>query len=329
MMSVQPIPAPVASPKIGTTIRIGGEQIHMLESGRAGENPVVLLHGCGSIAEEVMMPFSGSGLHIIAPDRPGYGFSSALAAGERGPRGQSFWLERFFDALDLKNAVLAAHSIGCAAALHLAARRPDLVKGLFLISPCCRPVPFKPFIVLRSAVAPFVGPVIRQHVIARWSSYFLERGLRASSCPNAVTAELLTLPAMHVVNAASIATMAEELWAFNSDMQALENLPADLPVSVLFGREDRIIDPGWHLGWFHERHLALSVELLDGVGHMPHHVAPDLALTMLGDLADKTPGDLSGKVIRVPAPAETGEASQPTIAVAEFEGRRAKNGPPG
>jgi hypothetical protein len=44
---------------------------------------------------------------------------------------------------------------------------------------------------------------------------------------------------------------------------------------------------------------------------MPHHVAPDLAVTMLCDLASKTPGDLAGKT-----PDETGEASQPMIAVA-------------
>ena len=93
--------------------------------------------------------------------------------------------------------------------------------------------------------------------------------------------------AMHVVNAASIATMAEELWAFNGDMQPLRSLPAELPVSVLFGREDRIIGPRWHLDWLHERHPAARVELLDGIGHMPHHVASDLAVTMLGDLAGK------------------------------------------
>lgn len=288
MMHVQPFPPPAVSPRIGTIIETGREQIHMLESGTIGANPVVLLHGCGSVAEEVTMPFRESGCHIMAPDRPGYGFSPALPVGERGPLGQSFWLERFLEALGLGPVVLAAHSIGSAPALHLAMRRPDLVKGLFLISPCCRPVPFKPFLVLRTAVAPMIGPVIRQHVIARWSAYFLDRGLRASSFPNPVSTELLGLPPMHVVTAASIQTMAEELWAFNGDMAPLTSLPADLPVSVLFGREDRIIEPGWHLGWLQERHPALSVELIDGVGHMPHHAVPDIALGMLGDLSARS-----------------------------------------
>ncbi|MGO7793355.1 alpha/beta fold hydrolase, partial [Rhizobium ruizarguesonis] len=77
---------------------------------------------------------------------------------ERGPEGQSFWLEHLIASLDLPEVTIVAHSIGSAAALYLAARRPDLVRGLFLIYPCCRPVPPKPLIVLRSAVAPVVGP---------------------------------------------------------------------------------------------------------------------------------------------------------------------------
>lgn len=257
----------------------------MLESGDEGTGTVVVLHGCGSLAEEVILPFGGSGFHIIAPDRPGYGFSSPLPVGERGPLGQSFWLERFLDAMGLENVVLAAHSIGAAAALHLAARRPELLKGLLLISPCCRPVPFKPLIMLRSAVAPMLGPVIRQHVIARWSAYFLDRGLRASSFPNPVPPQLLALPAAHVVNPDTIQTMAEELWAFNGDMQPLASLPADLPISILFGLEDRIIEPDWHIDWLRNRHAGLTIELLEGVGHMPHHVAPGLVGKMLAALA--------------------------------------------
>ena len=81
----QPLPPPAVSPQVGKIIETGREQIHMLESGSADGNPVVLLHGCGSIAEEVMMPFAESGFNIIAPDRPGYGFSQSLPAGERGP----------------------------------------------------------------------------------------------------------------------------------------------------------------------------------------------------------------------------------------------------
>ncbi|MGR9138867.1 alpha/beta fold hydrolase [Rhizobium leguminosarum] len=126
-------------------------------------------------AQEILLPFDNSDIRIIAPDRPGYGLSTPAAPAERGPEGQSFWLERLLTSLDLSEVRIVAHSIGSAAALHLAARRPDLVRGLFLISPCCAPVPSKPLIVLRSAVAPVDRPLIRQHVIGRWPTFFLSR----------------------------------------------------------------------------------------------------------------------------------------------------------
>jgi pimeloyl-ACP methyl ester carboxylesterase len=84
--------------------------------------------------------------------------------------------------------------------------------------------------------------------------------------------------------------MANELRAFNRDMQVLPDLPAQMELSVLFGTKDRVIQPQWHIGYLQLKHPAVTVELLDGVGHLPHHVAPELARQMLDDLAQKTSG---------------------------------------
>ncbi|MEF0941351.1 alpha/beta fold hydrolase [Rhizobium sp. BR 362] len=272
-------------PRSGTTRLLGDQQIHILESGSQNGSPVVLLHGCGSLAEEVLIPFENGEFRLIAPDRPGYGFSTSLPTADRGPLGQSFWLERFLDASGLASVWIVAHSIGSASALHLAARRPDLVKALLLISPCCSPVRAKPLIVLRAASAPLVGGLIRRHVISRLATFFLDRGLRASSFPDTLPPHLAALPASHMVNPIAIETMADELRAFNRDMALLPNLPADMPIHVLFGSEDHIVDPAVHIDWLRQRHPAIVVKLLDGVGHLPHHVAPSVAQRMLSDLA--------------------------------------------
>jgi pimeloyl-ACP methyl ester carboxylesterase len=202
-------------PRKGDIIQVGSHQVHILSSGNMSDPAIIMLHGCGSLAEELVIPFENEGLRLIAPDRPGYGFSSPLGIGSRGPISQSFWLEDLLEQLGVTQVLIAAHSLGSATALHLAARRPDMVKGMMLISPCCRPVPFKPFIVLRTAVAPLVGDVVRRHVIGRWPDFFLDKGLRSSSFPNALPANLERLPADHVVSPASIQTMADELKAFN------------------------------------------------------------------------------------------------------------------
>jgi pimeloyl-ACP methyl ester carboxylesterase len=277
-----------ASPRAGEIFTFGSHQVHILECGDKRGSDVVMLHGCGSVAEEVVLPFEDSGFRIIAPDRPGYGFSSQLAQGTRGPIGQAVWLESLFDSMGLSRVLLVAHSLGSAAALHLAIRRPDLVRGIMLISPCCRPVPFKPFIVLRTAVAPLVGDVMRRHVIARWPDFFLDKGLRSSSFPNPLPLHLSDLPAGHVVSPMAIQTMADELRAFNRDMKDLPDLPPDIPLSVLFGAQDRVIQAPWHIEFLRRRHPSPRVELLPGVGHLPHHVAPELAVQMLRDLAEQS-----------------------------------------
>lgn len=272
--------------RFGKILQLDCDQVHLLESGNAMGRPVVILHGCGSLAQEVLLPFENSPHRVIAVDRPGYGYSTPLPQGQRGAFGQSIWLEQLFEFLELGNVIVVAHSIGCAAALHLAARRPDLLRGLLLISPCCRPVPFKPLITLRAAVAPMIGALVYQQVISRWPDYFVERGLQASSYPNAIPAALTNLPARHLLRSVAIQSMADELRAFNADMELLTTLPADVPISVLFGLADKIIDPSWHLEWIRARHPAPTIKLLKDVGHVPHHIAPDLALTMLDDLAD-------------------------------------------
>ncbi|WP_246709603.1 alpha/beta fold hydrolase [Rhizobium laguerreae] len=278
-------------PRLGTTIHIEDQAVHILDGGNPHGIPVLLLHGCGSLAQEISLPFDNSDFRIIAPDRPGYGLTTPLARAQRGPVGQSFWLERLLTSLDLPEVRIVAHSIGSAAALHLAARRPDLVRGLFLVSPCCAPVPSKPLIVLRSAVAPVVGPLIRQHVIGRWPAFFLDRGLRSSSFPNPLPSDLADLPASHVVNPITIRTMADELRAFNRDMERLPDLRGDLPLHVLFGMADRVISPNWHIDWLCRKHPGPVVRLLEGVGHLPHHVVPGVAREMLCDLVEASAQD--------------------------------------
>ncbi|ANL26973.1 alpha/beta hydrolase family protein [Rhizobium phaseoli] len=274
-------------PRLGTIEVIDDQQVHFLESGSPNGSPVVVLHGCGSLAQEVLLPLENSQHRLIAIDRPGYGLSSPLPPEERGPLGQSFWLERFLETLEAGPVTIVAHSIGSASALHLAARRPELLKALLLISPCCSPLPPKPLILLRAAVAPVIGPAIRRHIMPRWASFFLRHGLRSSSLPNALPSHLKMLPAGHMIRASAIEAMADELRAFNRDMALLAGEPRQLPVHVLFGSQDLIVDPDRHIGWLRQRYPRLLLKRLEGVGHMPHHVAPAVVVRMLNAIVEE------------------------------------------
>ena len=284
-------------PRIGEIIRTGHQQIHALRSCPANAQEVVFLHGCGSLAEEVVAPFEGrETFGIIAPDRPGYGFSSPLPVGNRGPLGQSFWLEAFLDHLGGLPRVLAAHSVGCAASLLLAQRRPDLVRAMLLIAPCCRPVPFKPLVLLRMAMMPVIGNVVRHHMTERWPEALLRSALRSCSVPNPVPEYLHALPARHMVSSASIETMAAELSAFNTDMNSLGRVSSDVSITVVFGDQDRIVDHRWHSEYIRQNHDRPIFRTLQGVGHMPHHVQSDVCVELLEQLVgDSVPAPRMGE----------------------------------
>lgn len=123
-------------PAPGQTIRAAGLHLHGVSSGRGGP-PLLLLHGYLSstsiwsaatsrLAEEV---------RTVAIDLPGCGYSERpLDAPYDLP-----WLAdavlAAMDALDLDRPVLGGHSFGAALALHLAARVPNRIAGLLLVSP--------------------------------------------------------------------------------------------------------------------------------------------------------------------------------------------------
>lgn len=272
--------------KRGVMLEVDGEAVHALIA--AGEHdrhrlPVVLLHGCGSLAEEIERPFLSADLPTIALDRPGYGFSTPLAADEHGPAGQSNWLERVLIALDAERVILVAHSLAAGAALLLGQRRPDLVSGLLLLAPFCRPTPHRVMPMLRLATTPFIGPLFCRHVIGPFADFIGQRCLRESFRPNLVPDDF-HLPFHHGANPSAIRTMADELLAFNDDMQHFRELSAETRLFVLHGREDASADPDWHLPWLSARSCHARLHLLPDTGHMPHHVDHCLARTLLKEL---------------------------------------------
>src|ERR687896_1947420 len=97
--------------------------------------PIVLVHGLGGAASNwiELAPALAHDRRVLVPDLPGHGGSSPLPAAPN--------LEPFADRLGLvlereqaSPAVVVGHSLGCVVALRLAMRRPDLVRGLVLVS---------------------------------------------------------------------------------------------------------------------------------------------------------------------------------------------------
>jgi pimeloyl-ACP methyl ester carboxylesterase len=248
--------------------------MHYHDTGR-GE-PVLLLHGCGSLGEEILAPFARhKGFRWIAPDRLSYGFSNTIGhAQDHDPRAQALNLLRLLDWLQIDEFILVAHSLGSAVALWLAAHQPSRVRALVLLAPFCRPTPEASMPLLRLAVAPVIGAPIRHLAIPPLSGWIGRRQIRALLHPRPVPSWLDGFPCRHAASANGLKAAAGELRRFNHAMRRFQPVKSGVPTIAVFGDMDRTSKPSWHGRWLAAHLPRTRFVHLPNTGHAPHHSDP-------------------------------------------------------
>ena len=105
-----------------------GSRIRSFEAGNG--STVALLHGLGGAASNwtLVAPPLAERYRVLVPDLPGHGGSTTLPAPVET---LDPYADRVASLLD-EPAVLVGHSLGAVVALRLAARRPELVRGVVL-----------------------------------------------------------------------------------------------------------------------------------------------------------------------------------------------------
>ena len=115
---------------------------------------VVCIHGLGG-SSNVWSPILDAfqGLRVVRPDLPGSG-SSALPAEALSIDVYVKAIETVVSHLGIQKTHIVAHSMGTIVAMHLAVRRPELVRSLALFGPLVAPPePARPNIKARAAKA--------------------------------------------------------------------------------------------------------------------------------------------------------------------------------
>lgn len=265
-------------PLRGRLVAVAGGKVHVHVTGQGAK--VLLLHGNGSLGEEVLSPFHRRGACCwIAPDRPGYGFSDALEKGHEDPSAMACWTLALMDALGAGRVTLVAHSIAAGAALCVAARAPERVARLVLLAPFCRPTPHRWMLGLRLASAPVLGRPLRRHLLPALLPLFRARILEGMLDPSPVPSWLRRFPVEHAARGPSIRTMAAELRRFNAGMAAAAPLlRVRVPTVAIFGDSDDTAPRHWHEPWLRRHVDRLKTVVLPHVGHAVHHADPAAAL---------------------------------------------------
>lgn len=99
----------------------------------------LVLHGWGSNSERwraVAEKIAESGYKVIVPDLPGFGESQQLDR-PWSPNDYCAFIEKFSDAIGIKEFYLMGHSFGGAIAAKFAIKFPQRINKLFLVAAAC------------------------------------------------------------------------------------------------------------------------------------------------------------------------------------------------
>lgn len=269
-----------ALPPRGKFIEIDGARLHYIDQGKGPV--IVMVHGLGGqtghfsyALVERLMPNH----RVILVDRPGSGHSTRPPSMSARLRTQSEVIAKFMRALQLEDVLLVGHSLGGAVALGVALDHPPAVAGLALIAPLTHPVQGEPAAFRALAVSP---PALRR--LVAWTLAIPLSILRGRE-----TLEFMFSPERPPEDFGTAAGGLLSLrpgafYATSTDMNSVhDDLPSmaqryaalTLPVSILFGTSDAILDWRLHGQGMKDKLPAVQLELVQGAGHMLPVTMPD------------------------------------------------------
>jgi pimeloyl-ACP methyl ester carboxylesterase len=257
-------------PRVGTLVEVDGVTVHLSDVGEG--RPLVFLHGLGGQLRHFHALIESLSLHhrVVSIDRPGSGYSQELGTA-CGPFEQAKLVYGVIRTLGLEKTIVVGHSLGGAVALSLALLHPEVCDGLALVAPLTHPTEDMPEAFKGLAVEP---PWLRRFLawtllspMARWGPRApLEQIFAPDPVPpnfgEAAGGFLGRRPRSYL-------STCLELRAVPRDLQELcrHYREVTVPVRMLFGESDAILDPAVHGEPMKELLSDFKLTLTNG-GHM-------------------------------------------------------------
>lgn len=276
-------------PPAGRFIDVPGARLHVREQGSG--QPLLLVHGlAGQMAHFSygVLDRLAADYRVVIVDRPGSGYSTRDAATGANLSAQAGALAALINTLQLDRPLVVGHSLGGAVALTLALEHPNNVGALALVAPLTHTPEGVP--------AVFKGLTIRSRFLRKLVAWTL-------ATPAAIATSSKTLaqvfgpepaPADFATKGGGLLSLRPgQFLSASDDLQALpESMPAlearygelKIPVSVLFGRGDRLLDWKANGQALVEKIHGATLKLVSG-GHMLPITQPELTAQFIRDAA--------------------------------------------
>ena len=287
-----------AVPQDGGKVQVGADSIHFVDRGSG--RPILMIHGLAGQMRNfhrILVDDLAQDHHVVLVDRPGSGYSTRGPGRTAGLEEQAETIAAFIRQLGLERPLLVGHSLGGALSLRIALDHPDLVGGLALVAPLTQDQS------VEDVPPVFRGLVIRSPLLRRIASWTVATPLGMATAQAALTeifAPEPVPPEFGVEGGGLLAMRPSGFYASSSDLVALEGaLPAmvarypdlQLPVSILYAREDNLLDCRLHGEGTAAQISGAEIELVEG-GHMLPFTQPERTAAFVRRAAQRLWGEV-------------------------------------
>jgi pimeloyl-ACP methyl ester carboxylesterase len=257
---------------------------------------VVLLHGASANGADMMLALGPllvrAGFRVIAPDRPGHGWSDRPGGrADAVPARQAVLIRQALTQLGIERAIFVGFSWSGSLACNFALDHPDLTQGLVLLAPVTHPWPGAISWYYALAAAPILGAIFAWIIAMPVGLISFQAAIRAVFAPSPPlrhyaerTAALLALrPKEFTANAQDIAGLR----AFVTG-QAPRLSMINLPTAIVAGDLDRIVWTSLHSYSSARAIPNARLAIIAGAGHLIHYAEPDAVIAAVTDVARRS-----------------------------------------
>ena len=280
-----------AFPPTGQLIGPPGKRIHAHVEGSGRD--VVLIHGASGNTRDFTHGLVGrlaGEFRVTAFDRPGLGWSDDLGPEGGSPAAQARALRAAARELGLVRPIVVGHSYGGAVAMAWALDDPDSVDAVVLLGGATMPWPGGLGLWYALTSSRLGRALIVPLVTAFAPRRKIDEAMRVVFEPDPV-------PADYGRNFAAGLTLRRKVLSENArqvnelrphvvDMSARYG-SLNLPVEIVHGTADTIVPAEIHALPLARLLPGAVLTLIEGVGHMPHHAAPDDVVAAIHRAAER------------------------------------------
>lgn len=291
--------AEAAFPPEGQIIILNGRRVHAWVRGTGPD--LVLIHGAGGNLRDFTFAFAArltDRYRVIAFDRPGAGYTDraraeldmAFSDQAETPAEQAALLQAAALQLGAERPIVLGYSYGASVAMAWALYHPDNIAGLVDVSGATMPWPGgldRFYTMMGSTLG---GAVVPPLITAFATEKQVNDALIPIFGPNPVLPDYANLIGANLslrrsalrANARQVNTLLPQVTAMSQNYASLR-----LPVEIVHGDADAVVPIHIHSIPLSQIIPGAQLTTLPGIGHMPHHVAPEAVVAAIDRVATR------------------------------------------